>query len=255
VGPWFSLGWWPGYYNYYDWGPYAGDYYGGYGGYGGYGYDVAPYTTYGSDYVDTMPAVEATTPIQAESPIEDESPIEASNEQGDFYAQALAAFQQGDYMNATRLASHAAIDDPKNPDIHLLLSLGMFAGGQYRGAAMEAHAVAALGAVPDWPKLLGFYGNNVEPYTTHLRALEKFVGSKPSAPEGRFLLGFQYMMEGYHPVAQDQLLQALKLTPRDHLAAQLLTKAGGTIPADIAKQLEATRPNPPTTGPEPGVIR
>ena len=111
-----------------------------------------------------------------------------------------------------------------------------------------------LGKVPDWPKLIGFYGSNVEPYTAQLRALEKFVGNC-SAPEGRFLLGFQYMMEGHRSVAQDQLLQALKLTPRDRLAAQLLTTVGGTIPADIAKRLEANATKPPTSNMEPSVIK
>jgi hypothetical protein len=237
VGPWYSFGWWPGYYDYGYWGPYYGN------NYGGYSYDVTPYTAYSpDDYVDTTPPTETMTPTESTTP------IEANAEESNFYSQALAAFQQGDYRNATRLAGHAAIDDPKNPDVHLLISLGLFAAGQYRGAAMEAHAVAALGTVPDWPKLIGLYGNNVDSYTGQLRALEKFVRNNPSAPEGRFLLGFQYMMDGHHSVAQDQLLHALKLTPRDGLAAQLLTKAGGTIPAEIAKQLESARHQPPATG-------
>ena len=235
----YGLGWWPGYYGYYDWGPYSDIY-------GDYGYDVAPYTAYSPNYVDNY--VDTGAPIETMTPSEPTTPIEANAEEGNFYSQALAAFQEGDYGNATRLAEHAAIDNPKNPDVHLLISLGLFAVGQYRGAAMEAHAVAALGTVPDWPKLAGIYDNNIEPYTQQLRALEKFVRNNPTAPEGRFLLGFQYMMDGHHSVAQDQFLQALKLTPQDHLVAKLVTKEGGTIPADIAKQLEAARHQPPTSG-------
>ena len=120
---------------------------------------------------------------------------------------------------------------------------------------MEAHAVAALGTVPDWPKLAGIYDNNVEPYTQQLRALEKFVRTNPTASDGRFLLGFQYMMDGHHSVAKDQFLQALKLTPQDHLVAQLVTKEGGTIPADIAKQLQAARHQPPTSGMKPSITK
>ena len=56
----------------------------------------------------------------------------------------------------------------------MMLMLGMFAMHEYRGAAMEAHAVAALGPIPDWPTLYGIYGK-VEPYTEQLRALEKFA--------------------------------------------------------------------------------
>jgi hypothetical protein len=239
----YGLGWWPGYYGYDDWGPYNGIY-------GGYAYDVAPYT-------DDTPyyAVDTGAPVETAAPMEPTIPMEANTEESDFYSQALAAFQEGDYGNATRLASHAAIDNPKNPDVHMLLSLGLFAVGQYRGAAMEAHAVAALGTVPDWPKLAGLYGNNVNPYTDHLRALEKFVRNNPSAPEGRFLLGFQYMIDGHRTVAQDQLLLALKLAPRDRLAAQLLTKEGGTIPADIAKQLESARRQAPNPGIGSGVTK
>ena len=41
--------------------------------------------------------------------------------------------------------------------------LGLFAIGEYRGAAMEAHAVGSLGKTPDWPKIYSYYGN-VAPY-------------------------------------------------------------------------------------------
>ena len=163
----------------------------------------------------------------------------------DFYTQALAAFQQGDYRNATRLAGHASIDDPRNPDVHVLLMQGLFAIGEYRGAAMEAHAVVSLGKTPDWAKLYGLYGA-VEPYTEQLRALEKYAGDKPSAAEGRFLLGFQYLMTGHPEAAQNEFLQALKLTPKDRLAAQLLKEVGGTVPPEIAKQLWPSPPPPKT---------
>ena len=78
---------------------------------------------------------------------------------------------------------HAAVDEPRNAKIHLLMSLGMFATGEYRGAAMEAHAAAALGKVPDWPEVFGIYGDaNV--YTEQLRALEKYVREKPASRKG-----------------------------------------------------------------------
>ena len=174
----------------------------------------------------------------------------AGSESNEFQSQALDAFRQGEYQQAVRLATHAIVDDPKSADAHLLLSLALFAAGQYRGAAMEAHAVVALGMTPDWAMVADIYNNNVDPYTTQLRALESFVRGNPKTPEGRFLLGFQYMIDGHRDVARDQFLQALQLAPRDHLAAQLLTKQGGTIPADIAKQLESARQQPaiPQTG-------
>ena len=112
--------------------------------------------------------------VSPASTVIETGPPEVGSEASDFYTQALTAFRQGDYGNATRLAGHAAIDDPRNPDVHILAMLGLFAMGEYRGAAMEAHAVAAMGHIPDWPTLYGFY-ENVTPYTEQLRKLEKFV--------------------------------------------------------------------------------
>jgi hypothetical protein len=237
LGPFFSVGWWPGYYDYgYGGWPY-GDYY------DRYNYNVAPYAVASSDYFDTDVPLQTPPMLQANN--EDTN---IDSEESEFYSQAIEAFQQGEYSAAARLAAHAALDEPRNPNVHLLLSLGLFAVGQYRGAAMEAHAVAALGAVPDWPKLLGLYDNNVESYTEHLRALEQYVRNNPTAPDGRFLLGFQYMMDGHRSVAQDQFLESLRLMPRDSLAAKLLTQEGGTIPPDIARELEASRHQPPPSG-------
>ena len=167
----------------------------------------------------------------------------------DFHGRARAAFAQGDFRNATYLAAHATVDEPRNPKTHLLYSLGMFALGEYRGAAMEAHAVVSLGKTPDWPTVYGVYGN-LEAYTTQLRTLEKYVHDHPSSPEGRFLLGFHYLMAGHPNEAKDELLKALKLAPRDRLAAQLLKEAGGTVPPEIAKQLSEL---PPPAMPKPAL--
>jgi tetratricopeptide (TPR) repeat protein len=219
-----GIGWWPGYYGYY--GSYPVAYYADV--YSDYGYAPTAYTAAypPSDTGDAPP------------------PPQTGSDPMEFYPQALAAFQQGDFRNATRLAGHASIDDPKNPDIHALLMSGLFAMAEYRGAAIEGHAVASLGKVPDWAKLYSFYGK-VEPYTEQLRALEKFVREHPSAPEARFLLGLQYLMADHKDAAKTELLQALKLAPKDRLAAQLLTQAGGTVPEDIAKQLAQPAPKPP----------
>ena len=54
------------------------------------------------------------------------------------------------------------------------VELGFFALGKYRPAAMEAHAVASLGKMPDWPMVYAIY-RNVDPYTKQLRALEHFA--------------------------------------------------------------------------------
>ena len=75
----------------------------------------------------------------------------------EFYSQARAAFLQGDYRNALRLASHAGVEEPQNPKVHELISLALFALGDYGPAASEAHAAMALGTIADWKDLLGYY--------------------------------------------------------------------------------------------------
>ena len=222
----------------------------------------ATYTDYVcnlASYNDAAPT--NVTPVSAAADADDASLTPESTESANqFYDQALNAFRQGYYRDATRLALHAAVDEPKNPDVHVLLMLGMFASGEYRGAAIEAHTVALLGKTPDWPKLFAVYGD-ADTYTKHLRVLEKYVREKPGSPEARFLLAFQYMMEGHKAEAKREFLEALKLAPRDRLTAQLLISQGGTVPEDIAKQLGdltqkgvgvKTTPPPP---PEPAPVK
>lgn len=218
--PWYGLGWgvnswWPDYYNY-SYAPY-GDLY------GDYYYDQAfPYATVSpaSAIIDTGPAAAESGPAVVEA-----GPPAAGTTASGFYTQALAAFRQADYANAARLAAHATIDDPQNPNAHILAMLSLFALGQYRPAAMEAHGVAAMGHVPDWPTLFGFY-QNAAPYTEQLRKLETFVREHPQAGEGHFLLGLQYLMTSSPAAAREQLAEAAKLTPQDTIAAKLLTQLG-----------------------------
>jgi hypothetical protein len=233
--PWYGgwggwgRGWWPGYaYGY----GYPYDY--GYGGdvYGGYSADVTPYSA------AAYPADQMT----AASP-------EDAQEANDFFSRAITAFQEGDYKGAMRLAAHAAIENPQDASVHVLLCLAMFANNDYRGAAMEAHGLAAMGKIPDWNMVYGFYGK-LQPYESQLRALEKFARQQPSAPEGRFLLGFQYLVTGHRDAAKGEFLAALKAVPQDNIAAELVTHTGGQVPPDIAQRL-AQRPKAGQSG-QPG---
>ncbi len=110
---------------------------------------------------------------------------------------------------------------PRDPAVHELMSLALFASKDYRGAAMEAHAALALGPPIDWPTLYSYY-ENVDAYTNQLRALEKFVRDQPKAAEGHFLLGYQYLMAGSKDAAKKELTEAIALTPGDKLAQHML---------------------------------
>ena len=116
-----------------------------------------------------------------------------------FYSKARAAFLHGDYQNALRLASHAAVDAPRNPKVHELISLALFALGNYGPAAGEAHAAMALGPIADWKDLFGYY-NDAEKYTAQLAAWKrevqdsvtrpgKGIGRQPQVRSGAFPAG------------------------------------------------------------------
>ena len=165
----------------------------------------------------------AANPPSAEPPDGSTGPA-AGQEQSEYYTACLTAFAEGDYPNAT-LTGGPRGGDNRDPKVHTMLMLGMFAMHEYRGAAMGAHAVAGAGPIPDWPTLYGVYGK-VEPYTEQLRALEKFTRKKPEAAEGRFLLGFQYLMAGHRDSAKGEFLKALTLTPKGLACGQVADEIG-----------------------------
>ena len=155
----------------------------------------------------------------------------ASQAGAEYFAQAGDAFQTGKYRDALRLANHAAVESPQNPKAPELMSLSLFALGQYRDAAAQAHIALALGPPGDWANLYGYY-SELSPYTSQLRALEKFVKDNPSAPEGHFLLAYQYLMTGYNSQAIREFREVAKLAPGDRLASELVKKYSGDTSAE-----------------------
>ncbi len=210
---WYGLYNWPYYYGYGYYGP---DY--GFGYVPAYCYDngLAYANDYGQPYeAGYSPAVTYPAPAQ---PATSETVAPTGEE---YITQALEAFQSGDYRSGLLLANHAAVDMPQDPRVHETMSLAMFALKNYRGAAMEAHAALALGSIIDWPTLYGYYRNR-DTYTGQLRALEAFVRDNPKAPEGHFLLAYQYLMMGYKQDAKKELTEVTTLAPADKLAQALL---------------------------------
>ena len=109
-----------------------------------------------------------------------EPATEASNS---YLDDALAAFRAGNYSDAMRNAGHTLVDSPQDQTAHQIMELSLLATDDYRGAAMEAHAVVQFGGVPTWSDVYGLYGN-ADTYTDQLRGLEKFVRDNPQAPRG-----------------------------------------------------------------------
>jgi hypothetical protein len=237
----FAFGFWGGY----PWGGYYGDYFCPYGPVYSAQYPVADYGYAYPDsgqYVANFPNGTASPNNEVPQPgpqagLADDS---AGNEGLQYYSEGRAAFAQGDYHNALRLAGHASVEAPQNPKVHELTSLAMFATGEYRGAATAAHAALVLGTPSDWTNLYSYY-NDAPKYTEQLRKLEKAVSDTPTAAAAQFLLGYHYLMTGAKAEAKKHFAEAARLTPNDKLAQH------------IVKQLEANQAvTPPVLPEQPG---
>src|SRR5208282_5023976 len=137
------------------------------------------------------------------------------------------------------LAGQAGLEAPRNSKVHELISLALFASGDYTAAASEAHAAMALGSIADWNDLYAYY-NDVNKYTTQLRALEKASTDNPKSAAEHFLLGYHYLMTGARDNTKIQFADATQLTPKDKLASHYL------------KELQANEPlTPPQMASKP----
>jgi len=238
----FWLSYWGGYP--FGWGGYWADYFCPYGSTYATMY---PATAYSYVYPDdgqypanyAAPPGPAITADEAQPAADDGNPTASEGLQ--YYNEARAAFARGDVRNALRLAGHSGVESPQNAKVHELISLSLFASGEYRLAATEAHAALALGAPSDWKNLYAYY-HDVDKYTAQLRKLEKTVADVPISAPGHFLLGYHYLMTGAKEEAKTQFAEAAKLTPNDKLAGHILKQLES---GDVVKPPELPTPPPP----------
>jgi len=197
--------------------------------------DVAPIQS--PDAVQSMSA----------QPAQPSSATAAAN----YFNDAVAAFRSGDYRAALRASGHAGIEDPRSSKPHELASLALFASGDYRGAAIEAHAALALGSASNWDTIAGYYGGANEPFTTQLRSLERYSAQNPAAGDAHFLLGYLYQGMGYPEQAKSRFVESAKLVPADQMASKLggLTNASSTAPPVITPAPRPVPPNPTPSNP------
>ena len=128
--PWYGFGWWPDYYyNYYC--PYCYDY----GTDGGYVYAEEANPGYTTAY---LPPAE-----EAEAAPNPEGAGESSLGEQYFASDQGKHFFKSNMPTVCGWPRHAAVEMPQNVEVHNLLMLDMFAVGNYRGAAMEAHSAAS----------------------------------------------------------------------------------------------------------------
>lgn len=151
-------------------------------------------------------------------------------------AQALQAFQAGDYPNAVQLTQKALAQTPNDVNLHQFLALGLFAQGNYEQAAAPLYAVLAVGPGWDWTALIGNY-TDAGAYAGQLRGLEAFVKTNPRSAKAQFVLAYHYISQGHQEAAINPLKFVVSLQPNDTLSAQLLdklqpTNAAATVAAE-----------------------
>jgi hypothetical protein len=213
-----------------------GGYYPGYYGYGyGYGYPYY-YGNYGYDDY-SQPSYYSSNRYNYSQPGYSTSAM-MSNSQDQYLNQAVSTFQSANYREAERLARHAVLDEPQNPEAHALLCLAAVAVGDDRTAADEAREVVSIGGVPSWSQIYGLY-QDLNRFTSHLRSLENVVKQDPKNADAQMVLGFLYLAMGYRSDAHEHLAMAAEQMPNDRIVENMLSEAGGQVPAT------ASRPNMP----------
>jgi len=140
-----------------------------------------------------------------------------------------AAFKQGDYVTAATAVDEALGYTPGDVTLHEYRALILFALGKYADATGVLNAVLASGPGWGWDTMVAFY-NESATYSSHLRKLEAYVKGKPDGPEGRFLLGYHYMVCGFMDKAYEQFDLTAKLQPADSIARQLRDLTKSSLP-------------------------
>ncbi len=219
----------------------------GYGGWGGYGYGYGDYARYYGDVVPTQVTV-----INPPAQVVYQPTAEQVQNAEDFYSLAVQAFQAGQYQDAIRYSQHAMVDNPRNPQVILLMAQALFATGDYDAAADAIQMAQQMTPEDQWGAIAGNYAQyypNIQDYTNQLRALEQSArNANPPDPAQNFLLGYHYGYLGYPQQAVTQLDKALDARQQDAGGLQLrnrfASQAGLAARAQgAAPQQEQPAPN------------
>jgi tetratricopeptide (TPR) repeat protein len=214
------------------------------------------YKTYTNPYpappvqtsVSTAP-ITYTQPVSAAAaelaPGDDAEAELAETKSDEALARSRAAFQQGDYLAASKAVDEAIGHTPGDVTLHEYRALVFFALGKYSDAAGVLNPVLASGPGWGWDTMIALY-NSSDTYAEQLRRLEEWVNGSPESADARFLLGYHYMVCGHMEQAYEQFSKASELQPADSISRQLRDLTGSSIPdGGAADDVEAPeRPEP-----------
>lgn len=211
----------------------------------GYYAYVNPYYV-ATPVVVQYPVLNYSVPIQTTAPPPAEnSPVErAALSASD---QARTAFYRGSYAQALDQIDTALAQTPGDAVLHEFRALTLFAMKRYKEAAATLYAVLSVGPGWDWTTMIGLYPDE-DVYAAQLRALEAFVRQNPNAPDGHFVLAYQYMTGGHPEEAAEQYQDVIQLVPSDSVSRQMLALLTSTDDQQNAEP-PATTPPPAASGP------
>jgi tetratricopeptide (TPR) repeat protein len=205
-----------------------------------------------TDYVDPNLVAQATAPqvVAAQTTIPQvaaappqPSPTDAAQEQ---FNQGLEEFKAGNYQQALTQFDATLRQLPKDPVVHEVRALDLFAVGQYQQAAASLNSLLATAPGMDWTTMAGLYGN-VDDYTEQLRALEQHCKTNQKDAPAAFVLAYHYLVAGH----QDAAIRALKVVvaqqPKDVIAKRMLDSLAPPTSPESAVATN-TLPAPPPPG-------
>jgi tetratricopeptide (TPR) repeat protein len=245
---------WGGYYPAYSYYPYSYSYY-PYSAYSPDSSDPSPYTGSYPSGDSNRPSGSQSNPGATGSPSQPGSASPAPSQEGAASTdkvtaaarrcmdQARLAFQKGAYAEAQAECEPALRLLPGDANLHEFQALCQFAQGKYPDAAGTLYEVLAAGPGWDWDTLRAIY-TSAQTYTTHLRALERYVSEHPKDPAGRFVLAYHYLALDEGDAAASQLREVIKLQPRDQVAPAIL---------EALEKAKAPKDEAPPRPPKPGL--
>jgi tetratricopeptide (TPR) repeat protein len=214
----------------------------------GYQFGYADYSN--PYYAESMPAYYSEPVItMAIEPAQDTTgqaalPPGVSAEAVAKFDQARAAFLEGKYDEALKLADAAIAQMPRDAVLHEFRSLILFALQRYAESAAAIHPVLQVGPGWDWKTMSGLYAD-IDEYTKQLRALETARKTNPNSADLRFLLGYHYLSCDYPAEALTELRRALELKPSDSVTASLVATLSPRDGQPAQPSAEAPKSIPP----------
>lgn len=213
-------------------------------------YDMG-YKSYSNPY--PAPPVQNTTinytqPVSvaaAKAPPGDEAAATlAETKSNEALEKSRAAFKQGDYLAASKAVDEAIAHTPGDVTLHEYRALVFFALGKYADAAGVINPVLASGPGWGWDTMIGFYDGS-STYDAQLRKLEAYVKGSPDKADGRFLLGYHYLVCGHTDKAYEQFEKTVQLQPADSIARQLRDLTKESLPVEDGAELPPPAPPAP----------